>query len=240
MIFLAAVAPSAYPQLQTYAALTVTDRNEIWFDRIVGLENSGLINGQEYAIPFRGATTHPFYQFTDGTRGWVVYNKSRFSDVGLLYDIFNDNLVLKYQRRDGFLSLIQLDKARIDSFNIYNHHFRKFDISDAAARLAPGFYDVLYDSKTLSLVARRTKETHIVSASRIDYDQADRYYFIDRGKWIRLGGRTSLSALLSTPEERKKLSAYIRANHIRIGKRRDEDLKKIASFCQSLRQSPGR
>jgi len=138
-----------------------------------------------------------------GMGQWVAYDGDLYRNVQLLYDIFSDNLILKYLRRDGFLSLVQLDRERVDSFEVYEHHFKKFDITDVNARLVPGFFDVLYTSPDLSVVAKRAKETHVITISQVEYEPADRFYLIDNGRWTRLTGPAGFYALLQTKEQRK-------------------------------------
>src|SRR6188768_2996576 len=68
---------------------------DLWFDQIVTIENSALINGLEYTIPFKGFQTHPFYQSADGERTTITYDGDVYRNVTLLYDAYSDEVILK-------------------------------------------------------------------------------------------------------------------------------------------------
>src|SRR4051812_49310890 len=88
---------AAFGQQLPMAEPLVYDQKEIWFDNIVGPENSGLVNGREYFIAFPGATSHPFFGSREMTGEKLVFHSQLYVNVPLLYDIFNDEIILRHR-----------------------------------------------------------------------------------------------------------------------------------------------
>ena len=69
----------------------------IWYDNLIGRNNSGLINGPEYKIEVLGKNTHPFFEQRTPGQGMVHYREQTYMEVPLIYDIQNDKLVLVHR-----------------------------------------------------------------------------------------------------------------------------------------------
>jgi len=93
------------------------------------------------------------------TNEQVVVDGQTYNNIHIMYDMFGDVLVLRFRDKRGLFALIQLDKKRVESFTLYQHRFRKMTnpISPEAS-IAHGYYDVLFDGKRITLVAKRRKE----------------------------------------------------------------------------------
>jgi len=207
-----------------------------WFDQRIGIANLPLLNGPEYYIPFKGFSSHPFYGESAPAAGWVEYDGDLYAGVQLLYDIFSDELVLKYLRQDGLISMIQLDKARVSAFEVRGHHFEHRNVTNASARLSPGFYDILFKGDRFEFAVKRVKETKLESVDVVNFDQADRFYLVQNDQWSPISGLGSFNRLLVSKERQQKLKSFVRSNHIKLRKKNDEDLRKIGSYCQTLIQ----
>ncbi|CAN5470145.1 hypothetical protein BH10BAC4_BH10BAC4_25950 [soil metagenome] len=207
-------------------------QKELWFDKIVSRENTSLINGPEYFIPFQGATTHPFFGSRELTNEEVRYDAQLYENVFLLYDIYSDVLVLRIRDHSGLFALVHVDKAKVESFTLYQHRFRKMmDPKSTSGETTYSFYNVLAEGKNIMLVARRTK-TRQVLAQQTEYEIDDKYYFVRDGKWSLLSGTKSYYELMEAEES--QITGFIKSQHIKVRKRDEKDLIAIAVFCNSL------
>ena len=220
-----ATAQSSYP------LLTNADSAEVWFDKIVDPKNSSLVNGFEYRVPFKGLTTHPFYQSPESDRTFIHYDHDLYNNVDLLYDSYSDAVVLKSVTSNGAL-FIKLDTRLVQSFDLHHHHFKKYDEGIRADIGA--YFDVLFEENHYAVVAKRRKLERI-NGTTSDYIEDDVYYILNQGKWIRITGKGSFSTHLNK-EQKKELAAFIKKNHINVRKRDEADLKTLGAFCYSLQE----
>ena len=156
-------------------------QKEIWFDNIIGQENSGLINGPEYFIPFQGFKTNPFFGSLKETNEKLRIDEMDYYNVPLLYDCYSDVLVLRIKNKSNLFAMLQLDKNRIQSFSLQGHQFQKMT-NNISSKANQDFYDVLYQNKNLSLVSKRSKISFVEDRQR-KYKTRDKYYLIYNGQW---------------------------------------------------------
>jgi hypothetical protein len=194
-----------------------------WLDNLVGLENSGVINGPEYRMAFLGASTNPFFT-VDANRELIRYNDQDFY-APLLYDIYKDEVVIKYLSSGGRVWLVQLDKKLVREFTIQGRLFRNFN----------GLYrEVLFDGDNLLLVSRKSKFEQ--TKNGIPNYQEHHEYFLGRsGKWKRVSGASAFRKMLDAKEDKQQLKLFLKQNRIKVGKFKDDQLTKVAAFVNDLR-----
>ena len=115
--------------------------------------NMHLFNGSEYVDYDRRITGNPFFGSLYFTNGSIVYDDISYSDVKMIYDILNDDVVIKNYTGLALL----LVKEKISAFNFAGHYFTKIIADSTTSGIKTGFYDVLYDGST-KLLAKRKKE----------------------------------------------------------------------------------
>lgn len=201
--------------------------SENWFDRNIGIENSGIINGPRYKMEFLGASSSPFFG-TGESPGMITIDQRQYSAT-LLYDIYKDEIIVKHIANGGAGWFIQLDKNPVKEFVIANRLFRNF---------GGAFREVLFESNSLMVVAKRSKSRYIKSGIQ-NYVQNDEYFTLVNGDWKRLWTLSGLSGFLSTKEEKDKLKRFISVNDFKNRKFPDEHLVKVARFVDELRQKAG-
>jgi len=89
---------------------------ESWFDSVIGIANSGIIDGPEYKMEFVGYRSDPFLK-ADAVKGSVRYKGETFH-VPLIYDIYKDELIIKHPRSSGNIWFVQLDKKLVGNFSL--------------------------------------------------------------------------------------------------------------------------
>jgi hypothetical protein len=234
IFFLLGISTLAFSQQRKHNILAANAAKEVWFDGITGVENSGIYNGPEYKVAFKGYKTDPFYQATEPD-ATIMFDGNIYNHVQVLYDIFTDNIIVKYPASSGAVGFIQLDKRRVERFDAYGHHFKKFNKQIVKTTGEVGFFDVLFEGSDISCVAKRIKYKRVEGKSQ-DYSQDDLYFIINGGKWLKLiGSKSFLKALpgKQNKENRKKLKTFISQNH--LSSRREENFAKIAAYCNTLK-----
>jgi hypothetical protein len=196
-----------------------------WFDQTIGIENSGVVNGAEYKIARLGGSSTPFFESGE-SNGTVVYNNQRYNAV-LLYDIFQDALVLKHFSKSGRVWLVELHKEMVEEFIISNRTFRKFD---------RGYHELLFEGRDFSVVARRSKAEKVQNGI-FNYYETDQFFIVEHGNWKPLTGKSRFEKMLKKADK-PKLNSFLHEHHIKINKFRKEDLVQVAKFIESLRYKP--
>lgn len=205
--------------------LHLPTQKEIWFDSIVGVENSGIVNGPEYKVSVRGKNTHPFF-LTGETSGKVIIQGQEYT-APLMYDVYANALVLKHISSSGSAWFVELEKEKVTAFEIFDHTFKNFE--------GKGFYDVLLEAPTLTLVVERTKKV-VIKDRTMKYNTVDYFYLIDNKKWRPLRNKASITRLVDTKEKVRALKKFIRGEKIRTkGSFNEKNLIKILAYCETLR-----
>jgi hypothetical protein len=223
IFFLLIAFATTISQAHCQPPVAVTDSSESWFDSMIGVENSGIINGPEYKMEFLGASTNPFFEAGE-VKGMVRYRHERFY-VPILYDVYKDEIIVKHQSASGKSWFIKLDKKLVQEFMISEHLFRNFD---------RGFHEVLFESDDFLLVARLSKATQVQNGL-VNYVQTVQFFLVTVDRWKRLWNGRSFMSMLATKEEKKALKLFTKQNHIKVRRLRNEELVKVAKFVNVLR-----
>jgi len=129
-------------------------RDSFSFSNNVPFDSLSLYNGRRfygYPIYIEG---HAFYRSTGSTRGSVLYDNTWFHNVELMYDIYQDQLIVKHP--PPFELNVVIFKERIPEFKIGDDVFVYLP-KDKDGVMDKGFYQKLTHGKAIAL-ARRTKE----------------------------------------------------------------------------------
>jgi len=201
---------------------------EVWFDSLVGVSNSGIVNGPEYKLSARGAKTHPFF-LTGDSSGKVKIGDYTYTGI-IKYDTYSQTLVLKYVTDDNSIRFVELEKVKIQEFEIFDHLFKNIE--------GRGFCDVLLETNNLLLIASRTKKTTI-NDRMPDFQSVDFFYLVEGGKWKPLRTETSIIKLAETKDESRALRNFMRGQRIKTkGFFDEEKLVKVITYYDSLRKLP--
>jgi hypothetical protein len=197
--------------------------HELWFDQLVGVENSGVINGRQYRMELRGGSSNPFFGAGEA-KGIVLYNNQKYY-VPLLYDIFKDELIVKHLSTAGLAWFVQLDKKLVQEFSMSGRLFRKF---------GSGFYEVIFEGEHLLVLAKRSRIGQ-TQKGIFNYIDDDRFFLVNAGKREPLRSLLGFERVLDDKEEKKAFRAFVRERKIKVRKFRNEDLASVGKFLNELR-----
>jgi len=124
-----------------------------WFDSVTGIENSEPHQGVIYVERHRtkGKKTK-FFPEPDFVIGSIVFNGQPYFDLDLKYDVYDDELLMRIDRRLGG-SVLQIYKSKVDCFSIGGHDFTKIDNS----KMKSGFYEISLEKPYFSLLKKHQK-----------------------------------------------------------------------------------
>ena len=182
-----------------------------WFDSQLGIENLGLYNGPEFLNVYTVEdNAHQFFKTKDFRLGSVTYDGEIYTNVRLVYDIYEDQLIIRVQNQNGTTNQFLLLKEKVRRFSIDDRYFVNIIDPGEARDKSSGFYEILVLNNIVKLYKKhRKKVSKVLRNSSVSYkffEQKPEYFIsIDRGIYP-IKTRKDLMALF--PDYKKELSNY--------------------------------
>ena len=192
--------------------------------------DSRLFNGREYIRNGTNAKGFPFFEWDSLQTGSLTYDGILYHDIAMEYSLTSDELIIHNFTGDALISLVP---EKITSFSIAGHRFRYI----AAALPETGFYEELYASPQLTLLARRKKT--LVPPSTQDeqpkYVQTDRYFLLIDANAYNIHNENDLLAVWK--DKKDLLKKFIRKNKLSFKQQHFENsLLKMTIYYQEIKQ----
>ncbi len=197
-------------------------------------QNSFIYTGRIYSGNYDDIRGHPYFSGDSWNKSTIVFKGETFDSVLLMYDIYNDQVLLKKFNEKGMVAPIILNGPDIQSFDLFGHAFIYLE-GDSVSHLPDGIYNKLYSGRSTELYAKRKKEI-IVTAKRNDlwedFRENDLYYLKKDGLYYRVKDLKSLLKKLKEPK--KELRAYMRNNNLYYLENFEEALLKAVFYFENL------
>jgi hypothetical protein len=196
-------------------------------------ENQVLYNGKVWRNLFIQVKGNQFLFSGDYLPGSVTMNGKTFNNVGLSYDIYNDEIITA--SNTGYN--IQLNKEMVDSFS-YSFQNRIYKFINTFNDTIPGvkgYVNVLYKGKS-ALYVKYKKEIELLAVDD-KYDlffQSHRLYFIHEGKSDLINGKNDLLKIME--KDKIAIKAYIKKNNLKVSKKDPDSFILIVRYYDSLSQ----
>jgi hypothetical protein len=124
-----------------------------WFDNNVGIENTNISQGVIYEEKYQPLEDrHSYFKSNQYVKGSILYKGEYFFNIKMKYDLFDQELIVLFERENKNRIAIQLFKRSIDEFYLHNTHFIKLKIDDTS-----GFYEEGFKSSLLRFYIRNQK-----------------------------------------------------------------------------------
>jgi len=197
-------------------------------------KQSSLYNGTEYTFYDPIITGNAYFLDVKAFGpGSINYTGITFSHVPMLYDIYNDQVVVLLYNHFTKIALI---KEKVKSFDYLDHHFINInaDTLGAGTILQSGYYDELYHGKS-QVLAKRSKNIQATSSqTTIEsyFNPVKAYYLRKNNIYYSIGSKGSMLDVLK--DKKKQLQQYIRASQINFRQDPEEAMVKIASYYDQL------
>jgi hypothetical protein len=191
-----------------------------------------LVNGlypEDYILDAIG---HPFFMDTIFHPGYVILHNQKFDNVFLLYNIFDQNIIVSQPGYEsGPVQIIPPNKF-ISEFKINDKIFRKFCFDG----IHEDYFQVVYNGKIKCLYSF-TKKRYI-SYNRSKYstftfskDIRKSYLLIDQKLYEY---KKSGSFLQYFPKNVKPgIKAYCEKEKLRFSKASDAEIRKLMEYCEN-------
>jgi hypothetical protein len=189
-------------------------------------------NGSAYVEPERTNEEHSFFMTDDWTTGSVTFEGQHFTNVPLLYDIAQDQLIT--ESATGNMQV--LAQERVSGFSLGTLPFEKIENEKVANSLpGTGYFQVLYPGKTKLICLRQKSMQEKIDGNKIEvyFDEKSRYFVLLNGKYFPVKSRRSLLKLL--PEHRNELRAFANRNRLNYNNNLDLTLAGMVTQYDALK-----
>jgi hypothetical protein len=193
-----------------------------------------LYNGKYYTFfpPLNTGGTQYFtdHQFESGS---VTIRGIAYADVVLNYDIYNQQLLLKYKNNLGAISLIIISDAWLESFSFKGLNFEVFSQQQDTTKrifqvLGTGPNRILYYwKKDLILDGFHGSKNHIFTAARKEMN-----IFTDN-KIVKYRNNKIFYSQFDT-DTRNALKKYLKKNNINVKKASDKTMTELIHYCNTI------
>ncbi|MEI7663554.1 MAG: hypothetical protein WCK34_15200 [Bacteroidota bacterium] len=202
------------------------------YDKVYGLDQA-LYNGKKYNYFLPPGTIGHQYILSPGyIAGSVTIKGKCYGNVSLNFDIFNQQLLLKYADETGSLNIIELSKAWLEGFSLGNMNFELL-----SPEKNPCFFQVLGDGPLKVLYYWR-KNLNLVSAigsSDYTFTRAVRDSFVlSNGQLKPFRNKRGLVKLFDRTW-RPAIKSYLRKNRVDVKKAPDQAVTKMINFIGTLK-----
>ena len=179
----------------------------IWFDELVGVENTGLYLGTEYLINYRiTEENYSFFESQNFLLGTVNYNRQTYFNQEIKYNIYEDEVIIKLQNNNG-QTIMKLIKDKLDGFTINNHVFINIQGADEYDTEVSGFFEIITKNSFFTLYKKHRKRKIKKLDKRIIYyeykDRKNQYYLFYNKIYINIKTKRDFSKIF--PEFKKDL-----------------------------------
>ncbi|MCF2495169.1 MULTISPECIES: hypothetical protein [Dyadobacter] len=194
-------------------------------------QSQNLYNGRQYYVYDNRSEEHQFFEFRKWHNGVIMYDGQRFDSIPMLYDIFKDELIIKHFNGDHIL----LQSEKVDYFKVDNHNFVRYEAGkDINEQMRTGFYDVLYEGKSRTIVRRvKQRQEKIVDKMVIALYPQKNNFFIRKGDRY-YGVSSKKSALNLFPEYKRELRKVLKDQRIKFRKNRETAIVTIVDTYDKL------
>ena len=203
------------------------------YDKVYGLDQT-LCNGTKYNyFPGSGMKgdqylVSPFYM-----PGTVMIRGKVYRNLSLNYDLYHQQLLLKYSNEMGALNIIEVSKAWLEGFKLGEMNFTCLQ-----GKTEPQFYQELGEgpfrifyqwSKTIKL------NTSIIGNSEFSFTPAERKGFVFMNGQLKPYGTKRSFLDLFDPLKRTEIKGYMRRNKINLRKSPDRVIEEMIIYIGKIR-----
>ena len=192
-----------------------------------------LHNGRTYSFSLSyGTIGHPFLNTQNYESGYVVIRDNKFEDILLNYDIYNQELILKYKDIHGAFNFIKLSKAWLRKFCLHDNAFVLIEAEDGQKR----FFQVIGQDGLKVLYQWQKKMSLSMQTGSKNYQFSEpekiMYLFSDK-EFYRFKNNKSFIAYF-LPSQQDSVKKYLVQNKINVKKASDEKMLNLITFCSHI------
>lgn len=194
-----------------------------WYDSVVGIENTALINGPEYVLISPSTYTHPFFEQRSAWQGAVVINSLNYEGLRLMYDIYSDLLVLEHRYAGQAPIWTVLEKSRIEHFTLASRSFTRHNVNGEELYL-----ELIASANGKMLFAQRRK-VRVTKSNRFELEPSPLFHLKVDNRFHSFYSLKKFYELY--PEIQTPIKDYVRSNDVSLGN--DQDIIELFKYCEA-------
>lgn len=203
------------------------------YDKALG-RNTMVYTGRSYFDTDAGVKGHQFFGEDYWEYGKVTYNENTYDSTYLKYDIQSDLLLIENFNADGFLSPIILYSERVSSFYVMGQYFVRVE-KDTISNLKEGFYNLIYSSDSIKVLAKRKKE--VIKSNEInslgeEFLQKDKYYIKLENYYHQVRKKKSILKVFA--DHKKEVKVFIKSRDFTFKQNPDFELVEVVKYYNTL------
>lgn len=207
-----------------------------WFDNAIGKEILAINNGTRHINYDRTVNNKDRYYKTDLlTTGSINYDNQDYFEINLKYDIYKDELILKYYGESDYTE-INLLKDKVRSFKINDEHFINLNINNQLPfNLLGGFYEQNFIGKTFTFYIKhykRAKEILKNNGVFIEYFYQNEFVLFTEDKFTSI--TTKKEVLKLFPDYKSQINDYYLMNRNLKKENETKFMKNLMRYINSL------
>jgi hypothetical protein len=193
-----------------------------------------ILTGKYRNEYYKGINGHPYYDEIIWENGFVIYENQQYDSIEIKYDIYSDLLLVKYIDQEGYIRPVQLYSAKVNAFQINDHHFINV-AGDSSKDHISGFFDLLLDGEIASVLAKRRKEVNqstTLTSLENRFVIHDKLYIRIDQQYYEAKNRKSILEILS--DRKSELKSFLKLNKKRFKKDQEKELIEIVKYYNSI------
>jgi len=206
--------------------------NKTIIDSVYGL-NPLLYNGRIYSFSIaRDTKGNPYFSGNEFEKGKVSIKGKVYEDLDLKYDIYNQQLLLKYANTGGATLIIELSKSWLDGFSISQANFEYKPGLEGQPCL---FQVIKYDLVQVNYYWKKDLVLdNVFGTMTYTFTKAKRQQFVVCDGIIK-NYRTNKEFINAFPAQvQKQISEHIKKNKIKVNKAANVSMHELVKYCNSL------
>lgn len=192
-----------------------------------------LFNGKKYTFHLPpGTEGHQFFRSPEFTAGVVYIGETAYPAERLNYDVYHQDILLKYGNDAGAEGIISLSKEIIGGFCLGESVFR-LDSMPGAERT---IFQVI-EGGGLVILMRWKKTFRLDMAYGSDhyvFSPAERESYLLRAESYHPYGNRKTFLAAFDPDHQPEIRKYLKSNRINLKKATDRSLTDLLTYCGGL------
>lgn len=192
-----------------------------------------LYNGRSYTY-FLPSTTGGSQYFNDSQfeNGSVTIRSVRFNNLALNYDIYNQELILKYKNKLSGTDVIIVSDAWLESFRFRDQDFEVITSQDTMKRI----YQVLGTgpNRILYFWEKDLELDNVQGSPKYTFTSAKKEMYLYTGGSVLKYRNNKIFYSLFDSDKSTVIKEYLRKNKINVKKVTDKTMTELISYCNSL------
>lgn len=190
-----------------------------------------LYNGTEHPGYPRNIKGSAYLDGEEFAEGHVQYDGVWYA-VPMLYDLYAEKIVITHFNRYTRISLIN---EKVKEFSIHGHFFRNFPAKELGQIVPVGLCEVLYESDSISVYARKRKLLNERSTSHgleRDFISSNQYYMMVNGSYHIVKSKGDMFALMGS--KKREVVAELKKKKIKFRKNTEEALITASKIYEKI------